>query len=77
MKPPPDPDDDAPGPVLSRGFWLAMAFAALSLAAAAIVATFGPRLFPVHPSPEARAGALGAGGKGRYETKAPFRPGPP
>jgi hypothetical protein len=79
MTPPPDPDDDAPGPVLSRAFWAAMGLAAASLIASAIVAAFGPRLFPLHPAPapEARAGGLGAGAKGRYETPGPFRPGPP
>jgi hypothetical protein len=79
MTPPPDPDDDAPPPVLSRAFWAAMVLAAVSLIASVVVVAFGPRLFPAHPggTPEARAGGLGAGGKGRYETPGPFRPGPP
>jgi hypothetical protein len=76
---PTDPDDEPPPPVLSRAFWAAMLLAAASLIASAIVVALGPRLFPVHPAraPEARAGGLGAGAKGRYETSGPLRPGPP
>lgn len=53
------PSDPEPRPVLSRGFWLMMALAVVCMAAAAVVALYGPRLFPA-PAP-----ALGVGAKAR------------
>ncbi len=56
-----DPSDREPRPVLSGAFWVMMALAVLCMAAAAVVAVYGPRLFPA-PAP---APALGVGPKAR------------
>ncbi len=54
-----DPSDPEPRPVLSRGFWVTMVLAAVCMAGAAVVAVYGPRLFPTH------APALGVAAKAR------------
>ncbi len=63
MPPPPDTPARRPPRAAKRGsgedrprllsgpFWLMMALAALSLAAALVVGTLGPRLFPPRPMP--------------------------
>ncbi|MEO8927342.1 MAG: hypothetical protein ABI306_09285 [Caulobacteraceae bacterium] len=58
MTAPPDPAELAPTrdlaaygarPLLSRGFWAAIVFGALCLAAAIVIVSFGPRLFAALP----------------------------
>ncbi len=55
----PDPSNPEPRPVLSRAFWVMMVLAVACMAAAAVVAMYGPRLFPAH------AAALGVDAKAR------------
>ena len=54
-----DPSDLELRPVLSRAFWVMMALAVVCMATAAVVAVYGPRLFPAH------APALGVAAKAR------------
>jgi hypothetical protein len=41
-------DDDAPPPVLSRLFWIAIALAFVCIGAGAVVGLYGSTLFPPH-----------------------------
>jgi hypothetical protein len=41
-------DDDAPRPVLSRLFWIAIALAFVCIGAGAVVGLYGSKLFPPH-----------------------------
>lgn len=71
----PDPYDAPPPKLMSGPFWIMMAFAAVCMMAAMVVAVDGPRLFGPPPAKAARANhgpvtkspappTLGAKGKG-------------
>ena len=40
-------EDEAPGPVLSRLFWVCIALAFVCIGAGAVVGVYGPKLFPL------------------------------
>ncbi len=55
--PDPDLDDDAPlRPVLSPGFWVALALGLALVLAGATVGLFGARLFPAAHAPAGHPG---------------------
>jgi len=51
LSPPGDPDDPAPRPLLSLGFWALIALCVLCVLAGVGVAYLGPRLLPPKPQP--------------------------
>ncbi len=82
---PPEPAEYKPKPLMSLGFWVAMAFALLSILAGVAVVKLGPTLFPARPAaqpaappPASNPGKIGL--KTRFPQRSPpgdRSPGPP
>jgi hypothetical protein len=70
------PDEERPR-LLTGAFWLTMALAALSLIAAGLVVSLGPRLLATRPAAPAHAAPLAGAARGAKDGHARSSLGPP